>query len=181
MNSSTFANRSGRVSEVATRVVRELTDATLAYSLLAPTYDELPNPMLSLEQRILRGLLPDLRGKQLVDLGCGTGRWLHELAASAKGATGIDASPEMLRVAGGRVSSGCTFMHASCPPIPLPTAFADVVICSFLGSYVADAHALAEELYRISRPDTEIFLSDLHPNTVAEKGWRREFQVDGRL
>jgi cytosine/adenosine deaminase-related metal-dependent hydrolase/ubiquinone/menaquinone biosynthesis C-methylase UbiE len=138
--------------------------------------------MLSLEQRILRGILPDLRGKKLVDVGCGTGRWLRELASRASSATGVDASPEMLRMAERNIGSSCTLIQASCPPIPLPTSSADVVICSFLSSYMADVYALAEELRRISRPGAEIFVSDLHPDTVAAKGWRREFRVDnGRI
>jgi ubiquinone/menaquinone biosynthesis C-methylase UbiE len=40
----------------------------------------------------------DLRGRRVLDIGCGTGRFLAQLAEIAK-AWGVDASPEMLEVA----------------------------------------------------------------------------------
>ena len=44
--------------------------------LWAPSYEETPNALLALEERTLDPLLPDLRGKSVLDLACGTGRWL---------------------------------------------------------------------------------------------------------
>jgi ubiquinone/menaquinone biosynthesis C-methylase UbiE len=43
----------------------------------------------------------DLAGRRVLDIGCGTGRFLAELAPIAK-AWGVDASPEMLEVARSR-------------------------------------------------------------------------------
>src|SRR6266581_2665506 len=94
MSSSTFENRNARAYNVATRAARELT-----YSSIAASYDDNPNPMLSLEQRVLRPLLPALNGKHAVDLGCGTGRWLQEVTAVTKNVTGVDSSAAMLRMA----------------------------------------------------------------------------------
>jgi hypothetical protein len=39
-----------------------------AYERWAPTYDQSPNPLLSLEERKLAALIPGLRGKRLLDL-----------------------------------------------------------------------------------------------------------------
>ena len=56
-----------------------------------------PNPMLSLEERFLAPILPKLRGQDVLDVGCGTGRWLEKMAKRhATSLTGVDASPEML-------------------------------------------------------------------------------------
>jgi ubiquinone/menaquinone biosynthesis C-methylase UbiE len=46
----------------------------------------------------------DLAGRRVLDIGCGTGRFLSQLADVAK-AWGVDASPEMLEVARSRVGS----------------------------------------------------------------------------
>ena len=52
--------------------------------------------MLSLERRILEPLLPPLADLDVIDLGCGTGRWLQILhAAGARRVLGVDFSPEM--------------------------------------------------------------------------------------
>jgi len=38
----------------------------------AEVYDTLPNPLLSLEQRVLDPRLTDVRGLDILDAGCGT-------------------------------------------------------------------------------------------------------------
>ncbi|PYV20619.1 MAG: hypothetical protein DMG27_22585 [Acidobacteria bacterium] len=70
------------------------------YELWAPAYDRDPNHLLALEERTLKPLLPDLAGQQVLDLGCGTGRWLELLLdLGARRAVGVDRSRAMLRVA----------------------------------------------------------------------------------
>jgi malonyl-CoA O-methyltransferase len=67
------------------------------YELWAPTYDQDLNPLLALEERVLTPLLPSLQGKVVLDLGCGTGRWLKRLLESgASEGAGLDASSAML-------------------------------------------------------------------------------------
>ena len=46
------------------------------YERWAPTYDHDPNPLLALEERQLKLMIPPLKGKRVLDLACGTGRWL---------------------------------------------------------------------------------------------------------
>src|SRR5258706_2793033 len=41
--------------------------------------------------------VPDLRGLQALDVGCGTGRWSRLLSARGALTTGIDLQPEALR------------------------------------------------------------------------------------
>ena len=68
-----------------------------AYRVWAQTYDREANPMLSLEQRILAAVLPSVEGLDVVDLGCGTGRWLEILKTqNTHSLLGTDPSPEML-------------------------------------------------------------------------------------
>jgi len=70
------------------------------YELWAPAYDRDPNHLLALEERTLKPLLPDLAGQQVLDLGCGTGRWLELLLdLAARRPVGVDRSPAMLSVA----------------------------------------------------------------------------------
>jgi 2-polyprenyl-3-methyl-5-hydroxy-6-metoxy-1,4-benzoquinol methylase len=57
------------------------------YDLWAHTYDEEDNSLIALETRWIRGLLGEVRGLMITDIGCGTGR--HALAMAAAGLTSI--------------------------------------------------------------------------------------------
>ena len=96
--------------------------------------------MLSLEQRFLERLLPSVAGLDVVDLGCGTGRWLASLrCASPRSLIGVDVSP---RNVGAGQAKARGRREVSCSPIaadlPFPRASADLILCSFLTSYVQD-------------------------------------------
>src|ERR1035438_8802237 len=63
------------------------------YERWAPTYDDFPNPVLAREQRYILPLLPSLRNRHVLDLACGTGRWLERLlSAGALPGVGVDLS-----------------------------------------------------------------------------------------
>ena len=149
------------------------------YSVWAQTYDTAPNPMLSLEHRILESILPDARELDVVDLGCGTGRWLAALQnAGARSLLGIDSSPEMLQVAKSKLAGDSVLLNADCTQLSLPAASADLVLCSFLLSYVQAASAFLEKIAAILRPNGRAFLTDLHPDTSTRLNWRRGVHRD---
>jgi ubiquinone/menaquinone biosynthesis C-methylase UbiE len=69
----------------------------LGFDRWAEVYDEQANPLTALEERILLGLLPPLQGRDVLDVGCGTGRWLNRVAISEpRSLTGVDPSAAML-------------------------------------------------------------------------------------
>ncbi len=146
------------------------------YERWAGSYDELPNPLLAREERHLAPLLPDLRGKVVLDLACGTGRWLAQFVArDCAAGIGIDSSMAMLRVASQKQAIQGRLAQANCENLPLPTAAFDLAICSFALSHVADMERLVEELSRVTRVGADIFISDLHPDAYL-RGWRVGFR-----
>jgi cytosine/adenosine deaminase-related metal-dependent hydrolase/SAM-dependent methyltransferase len=151
-----------------------------AYRLFSSSYDDEPNPMLSLEQRFVERLMPSVARRNVVDLGCGTGRWLAILAAYKPATlTGVDVSPEMLTQAGRKLGSHANLVLADCTSLLFPRASADIILCSFLTSYLPDLDAFAGQVRRLLRPGGTVFLTDLHPVTTAKLGWRRGFHADG--
>jgi len=146
-----------------------------AYRLWAPEYDSTPNPLLSLEQRFLWPLTRSAQGCDVVDLGCGTGRWLAHLADSgARSTTGVDVSEEMLGHAAKKLTSETSLILANCLCTSLATASSDWILASFLLSYIDDVRTFADEAARIARPGAVVLLSDVHPATRGY-GWRRTF------
>jgi cytosine/adenosine deaminase-related metal-dependent hydrolase/ubiquinone/menaquinone biosynthesis C-methylase UbiE len=151
-----------------------------AYRQVSRAYDTEPNPLLLLEQRFLERLLPPLAGLDVLDLGCGTGRWLAALAQKAPGTlVGADLSPEMLTQAQRKTSHAAQLVLADCDNLPFPRASADLILCSFLVSYLKDLAIFAEQVRRVIRRGGVVFVTDLHPETAAKLAWRRGFHVDG--
>jgi ubiquinone/menaquinone biosynthesis C-methylase UbiE len=148
------------------------------YELWAPTYDRDPNPLLALEQRTLRPLLPDLAGKHVLDVACGTGRWLAELISSgARGAIGVDRSPAMLEVAQTKAGIRGFLVKGDCLTLPFRSEVADVVICSFALGHISKLATFAREIARVARPLADVYVTDLHPRAYA-RGWRNGFRYE---
>ena len=146
------------------------------YKLWAPTYDDDPNPLLALEERELELLLPDLRGRNGLDVGCGTGRWLRKLLAhGARSVVGVDFCAPMLARAASQPGLQERLVRGDCLALPLRAQMADVIVCSFTVGHLPNARALATELARVARPGAEIFLTDMHPEAQA-RGWRCAFR-----
>ena len=140
----------------------------------ADVYDAQPNPLLSLEHRLLGPMLGDVRGLDVLDAGCGTGRWLEHLAVrSPRSLLGVDTSSAMLKVAAGKLNNQCDLRLGSCTALPVPDASADMVMCSFVVSYLDDLDSFACEIDRVARPGATVVLSDMHPDTEASLNWVR--------
>jgi ubiquinone/menaquinone biosynthesis C-methylase UbiE len=156
-------------------------DAEEAYARWAPSYDQTPNPLTALEERLIAPMLREFAGCDIVDLGCGTGRWLEQLQRiGPRSLVGVDASPAMLAEAGRKCLLSTSLIEAACTSTPLPARSADCVLASFLLSYVREVGRFAAEASRILRRDGTVIVSDLHPDTTSY-GWRRTFRTEGDL
>jgi ubiquinone/menaquinone biosynthesis C-methylase UbiE len=157
-------------------------DASQAYARWAPSYDRTPNPLLALEERLLRPVLGTLvTGGNVVEHGCGTGRWLRVLEGMGpRSLTGVDSSHEMLAEADKNCSPSTILIEADCTSSSLPNKSADCVLASFVLSYIRDLKGFGAECARILRPRGTLIISDLHPNTPLY-GWRRTFRVEEEL
>jgi len=150
------------------------------YKLWAATYDGDLNPLLALEERALRPMLPELRYKDALDIGCGTGRWLSMLInLGARSVLGVDASLEMIRHARAKQSLRGRLVMADTCTLPFRPQSADVMVCSFTIGHVFNIGALASELARVARPGADVFVTDMHPAARA-RGWRCAFRCAGR-
>jgi len=146
------------------------------YERWAPIYDDAPNPLLAREERHLLPLLLDLHHKRILDLACGTGRWLERLITqSGMSGVGIDSSVAMLRVAKKKDAITGQLARADCESLPLLTAVFDLAICSFALGHVRELGSVVRELARVTKPGADVFVSDLHPEAYA-RGWRVGFR-----
>jgi cytosine/adenosine deaminase-related metal-dependent hydrolase/ubiquinone/menaquinone biosynthesis C-methylase UbiE len=150
------------------------------FDLWAQVYDSQLNPLLQLEEREAASLLPPLEGCDVLDVGCGTGRWLSRLEKFRPASlSGIDSSPAMLQHARQNIGNTTLLYHNPSSKLPIEDSSKDFILSSFVLSYLDDLQMFALECARIVRPGGCLLISDMHPATAAERGWKRSFHVDG--
>jgi len=149
------------------------------YRAWAGSYDRELNPMLALEKRFLETLLPPVAGLDVVDLGCGTGRWLEMFQGMRpRSLLGVDASVEMLELARGKLGGAARFERADCAEAAFESCSADLVLCNFVLSYIEDAGAFLTKVRKMFRAGGSVFITDVHPETSSRLNWRRGVQVE---
>ena len=95
------------------------------------------------------------RGRDVLEVGCGTGLILKEVARDARRASGVDLSAGMLRRARGR---GLPVAQGDATAIPFASESFDVV-CSFkVLPHVRDLKAALAEMARLLRPGGHLLL-----------------------
>lgn len=149
-----------------------------AFAAWAKVYDTQPNPLLALEERYFAHLLPHTKDRHVLDVGCGSGRWLSRFVQGGPASLhGLDSSGEMMEIAARKELSDTELIHAELPPIPIASGSKDMALASFVLSYVEDLELCASELARVIRPGGDLFLSDMHPGTAVTLGWKRGFDT----
>jgi cytosine/adenosine deaminase-related metal-dependent hydrolase/ubiquinone/menaquinone biosynthesis C-methylase UbiE len=146
------------------------------FDLWAEVYDTQPNPLLQLEERTLPALLPTIRDADVMDVGCGTGRWLTRLEAEGpRSLAGCDPSTAMLERARAKLSSATVLYQSNATPLPGADGSLDLILASFVLSYIDDLPAFARDCARVLRPGGSLVVTDMHPRTAAERNWTRSF------
>jgi malonyl-CoA O-methyltransferase len=150
-------------------------DALEAYALWAPTYPpEAHNALMKLEEAAMLELLPEVKGQTVLDLACGSGRYLAILIERGAGrVVGVDLSPQMLKRA--RTISP-NLALADLRALPFASASFEVIVCGLAVGHLEDLHQAIREMGRILRPDGVVLYSDFHPfGSLA--GWKRSFRA----
>jgi len=99
-------------------------------------------------------LLGPLRGRRILELGCGAARWSIALAKHGARPVGIDLSIEQLRRARelkDRSRQRFPIVHGSAERLPFRAGIFDVVFCDFGAMTFANPHATIPEVARVLR------------------------------
>lgn len=119
----------------------------------------------------IRALLPDLRGLDVVDLGCGFGwfcRWAAEQGAA--NVLGLDVSDKMLeRARTETTDERIRYDRADLEKLQLPRASFDLVYSSLAFHYIEDFAGLLANIRQSLKPGGRLIFSIEHPIYMAPR------------
>lgn len=135
------------------------------YDRWAEIYDDEDNPLISLEAPQVERLMGDVRGLDVIDIGCGTGRHALRWAAAGARVTAIDFSEGMLAKARARAGAEAVrfLVHDLVAPLPFDDATFGRVACCLVLEHICGLKQLFREFRRICRADGVIVISVMHP------------------
>lgn len=135
-----------------------------AYERWAKSYEEDANATRDLDAIVLRELLPVLHGKDVLELGCGTGKNTPALVPGARSVTAVDFSDAMLARARARGLGGVTFVrHDLRQPLPFADASFDLVTCDLVLEHLPELAPAFAEVARVLRASGQLIVIELHP------------------
>jgi SAM-dependent methyltransferase len=118
----------------------------------------------------LEKLLPDLKGKVVLDLGCGYG-WHCRYAVEhgARSVIGTDLSEKMLAEAKTRTNDPrITYMRAAIEDIDFSPESFDLIFSSLAFHYVESFEPVCAMLYKLLKPGGDLVFSVEHPIFTAQ-------------
>ena len=142
-----------------------LTGVRDGYDRWAKVYDHDANPLPALEEAHVREALGDVGGRDVLDLGCGTGRHAAWLAEAGARVTAVDFSAGMLEKARERVPAGDVrfISHDLHDPLPFGDASFDAVVSGLVLEHLRDLDVFFAEAHRVLRPAGRAVVSAMHP------------------
>lgn len=125
---------------------------------------------------IVLDFLGDLKGKIVLDAGCGNGYWSRRLAQRAKKVVGIDFAEELIKIANSKpFSPNLEFRQGNLKELECPDSEFDIALCNMVLMDVDDLDKVIGELARVLKPNGVLVASIIHPcfenppNTTALK------------
>ncbi len=121
-----------------------------------------------MDERHTFALLDPRAGEQVLDLGCGTGRYLTKLrVAGTAHSVGVDFSLGMLRAARRRVSVGHLVGADLQRALPFAGRTFDAMLCALVGEHLEQLHTTLRESFRALRPGGRLVFTVYHPDLAA--------------
>lgn len=133
-----------------------------------------------IEQPAMRKLIPELKSKAVLDLGCGYGHnCIDFVNRGARRVVGIDISEKMLRVAKNESSDEkIVYLNMSMTDLDVLNESFDFIYSSLAFHYVKDFDEFAKALYSVLTEGGQLLFSQEHPIITATVDGKGHFNKD---
>ena len=112
--------------------------------------------------KIYECLLPQIKNKIVLDLGCGTGKFMQKFYDKATKYYGLDLSDQQLNIAKRKVDSNSVeFICCSAENIPLPDNSVDIIIATWVLGTILELdrrNKVLAEMRRVLKDNGSIYL-----------------------
>jgi len=152
-----------------------------AYDQWAEEYDD-ADPTTLLDEPFLRSMMKLFDGCRVLDLGCGTGRYLRRAAQPGIQVVGLDLSRAMLIRARREITPGksISWVQASVARLPFLQEAFDRVISGLVLDHVDDLQSFFLQVAAALRPGGRLVMSAVHPDMQRLTGSVVRFTSAGR-
>lgn len=150
-----------------------------AYDRWAGGYDAYDNNMVRMAARAVDDLAAEVRGKAVLEFGCGTGRNLEALKAAGAGRlAGLDLSSGMLEQARARDPAFELHRQDMAAAAPFADGGFDLVLFCLTLEHVADIATPLKEARRVVKTGGQVVVIEIHP-FLSLGGLAAHFAHDG--
>ncbi len=136
-----------------------------AYNQWAVAYDNVSNATRDLEKIAAQQMLSSYHYRQVLELGCGTGKNTQWLSEKADALIALDFSEAMLAAAKKKVTSPrVTFQQADLTvPWEAPSGWADLITCSLVLEHIEHLPFIFEQAADTLKDGGHFYLCEYHP------------------
>lgn len=151
------------------------------YRNIADIYeaDKSRKALFEIEERHLLHILPSLKNKKVLDVGCGTGRWTRKFLRKGAKTIGIDNSKEMIEIAREKTRNS-DFRVMDARNLDFPANYFDFVFSSLMLSHLKNWDKSLKEMIRVARAGGCIIISDIHGAIGGGKARDMKFFAKGK-
>jgi len=139
----------------------KILDSKSGYNLAAETYDQKEKYLNSFEQGKIFELLGEIKNKEVLDIGAGTGRLTNILVQKGAKITALDISEEMLKVLH-RKNSLVKTIIGDAENLPFKDKNFDLVVSTFLIVHLKDLSKFFNGVYRVLKNDGLFLLTNIN-------------------
>lgn len=131
------------------------------YDQFAQKYAQGTEELEEATRRYFYSLLPDLQGKAILDVGCGSGHDAAYYAAQGAAVSGVDISEQEIAMAREKVAG--VFVPAPMEQLPFDAETFDIVTSFYAIQHTEDVPKTLLEMLRVAKPGGVIMILAKHP------------------
>lgn len=132
-------------------------------------YDHYPNPTVAADDLAFPPLWAHLTGRNVLEIGCGTGRHTLRLARAGNRVTGVDLSPGMLAQARMKLDGfPVTLVQGDVMAgIDIPGGPFDAALTALVIEHIRDLTGFFARIRALLKPEARFYISEIHPERTA--------------